>query len=222
MVNPKEIYLAHNSYKSAAKELLSIGDIRGSFKWLDYSSYGITSKDIPELIKMATDEKLNFADSNSTYVWAPLHAWRALAQLRAIQAIDPLMTLFEMLKNDDWAHEDLPEVFGMLGKVSIPNLSRYLSDTSHSYMSKIICANCIQHIGMNDAKSKYLCIEVLSKGLEDYLDNHPSLNAFYIWYLKDLGAIDKLPLIQKVYSKRKVDEQIIGSLEKVESDFYYL
>jgi hypothetical protein len=214
--------LAHNSYNSAAKELLSIGDIRGSSTWLDYSSYGITSKDIPELIKMATDDKLNFAGSNSTYVWAPLHAWRALGQLRAIQAIDPLISLFEILENDDWAHEDLPKIFGMLGKVAIPNLSRYLSDTSHRVMSKIICANCIQHIGMNDDKSKRLCIQVLSKALEDYLRNDPSLNAFYIWYLKDLGAKDKLPLIQKAYKKGKVDEKVIGSFEKVESDFYYL
>jgi len=218
----RRFILSHNRYNSPAKELLSIGDVRRSSKWLDYSDYGITSKDIPELIKMATDEKLNFAGSHSTYVWAPLHAWRALGQLRAIQAIDPLISLFEKLENDDWAHEDLPEVFGMLGKVAIPNLSRYISDMSHSYMSKAICANCIQHIGMNDYKSKHLCIEVLSKALEDYLDNHPSLNAFYIWYLKDLGAKDKLPLIQKVYSKRKVDEQVIGSFEKVESDFYYL
>lgn len=214
--------MAHNSYNSPVKELLSIGDIRGSSTWLDYSSYGITSKDIPELIKMATDEKLNFADSNSTYVWAPLHAWRALGQLRAIQAIDPLISLFEKLENDDWAIEDLPEVLGMLGKVAIPNLSRYLFDKSHGYMPKIICANCIQHIGMYDEKSKHLCIQVLSKALEDYLDNHPSLNAFYIWYLKDLGAKDKLPLIQKVYRKGKVDEQVIGSLEKVESDFHFL
>jgi hypothetical protein len=213
--------LAHNRYNSPIKELLSIGDIRGSSTWLDYSSYGITSKDIPELIKMATDEKLNFASSNSTYVWAPLHAWRALGQLRAIQAINPLISLFEKLENDDWARKDLPEVFGMLGKVAIPNLSRYLFDKSHSYMPKIICANCIKHVGMYDEKSKHLCIQVLSKALADYLDNHPSLNAFYIWYLKDLGAKDKLPLIQKVYRKGKVDEQVIGSLEKVESDFQF-
>lgn len=213
--------MAHHRYNSPTKELLSIGDIRGSSSWLDYSSYGITSKEIPELIKMATDEKLNFAGSASTYVWAPLHAWRALGQLHAVQAIAPLISLFEKLEDDDWANEDLPTVFGMLGKAAIPNLSKYLFETSHSDMAKIVCANCILNIGMNDDKSKHLCIQVLSKALEGYLANSPTMNAFYIWFLKDLGAKNQLPLIREVYSKGEVDVQVIGSLEKIESDFYY-
>ena len=212
----------HNSYTSSVKELLSIGDISGSSTWLDYSGYGITSKDIPELIKVVTDDELIFADSNSPYIWAPVHAWRALAQLRAIQAIDPLITLFDKLENDFWATEELPKVFAMLGKAAIPNLSNYLSETSHSDMSKIICAGCIRNIGLNDDKSKHLCIQALSKGLEDYVTNSPSLNAFYIWYLKYLDAKNQLPLIRKAYSIDNVDTQVIGSLEKVESDFYYL
>ena len=85
-----------------------------------------------------------------------------------------------------------------------------------------MCANCVLKIGLSDIKSKHLCIEILSNALEDYNNNNPSLNAFYIWYLKDLGAKNKLPLIQKVYSNNKVDLEIIGSYENIESDFYYL
>jgi HEAT repeat protein len=36
------------------------------------------------------DEAPLWADQNSMEVWAPVHAWRALGQLRAEEAIKPL------------------------------------------------------------------------------------------------------------------------------------
>ena len=118
----KGIKLTQYDYKPPVDVLLSIGDVRGLSTWLNYSQYDLTAKDIPELIRMATDDSLNFNDPNTTYVWAPLHAWRALGQLRAIQAIEPLITLFHKLEDDDWANQDLPVVFGMIGKQALPFL----------------------------------------------------------------------------------------------------
>lgn len=48
----------------------------------DYPALGITHEQVPELIRMATDTALNDMESGSVEVWAPLHAWRALGQLR--------------------------------------------------------------------------------------------------------------------------------------------
>jgi hypothetical protein len=48
---------------------------------------------VPELIRMALDEDLHWADTESAEVWAPLHAWRTLAQLRAEAAVEPLIGL---------------------------------------------------------------------------------------------------------------------------------
>ena len=209
--------MGQNKYKSPVNELLLIGDIRGTSEWLNYSNFGITDKDIPELVEMATDSSLNFGDPNSSYVWAPLHAWRALGQLRAIQAIEPLINLFHELRDDTWANEDLPGVFGIIGKEALPYLSRYLLNKLDDDFPKITCAESIKQIGIKDEKTRHLCIQALTKELEKYLDNSPALNAFYIWYLKDLGAKDKLPLIKKVYTDNKVDEQVIGSYEKLEA-----
>lgn len=168
---------------------------------------------------MATDQSLNLGDPNSSYVWAPLHAWRALGQLRAIHAIEPLINLLDELSHDTWANEDLPKVFAMIGKEALPYLSRYLLKKLDNDFPKITCAQSIKQIGIKDEATRHLCIQALTKELEKYLDNSPALNAFYIWYLKDLGAEDKLPLIKRVYNDKKVDEQVIGSYKKVESSF---
>ena len=78
---------------------------------------GLTAGQIPELIQMARDEELHRADSDSLEVWAPIHAWRALGQLRAEAAIVPLLRLLERIdeEDDDWVVEELPVVFGMIG-----------------------------------------------------------------------------------------------------------
>jgi len=211
--------LDQNKYKPPVNELLLLGDIRGRSDWINYSSHGITEKNIPELVKMAMDQSLNQGDPKSTYVWAPLHAWRALGQLRAIQAIEPLINLFHELRDDTWANEDLPEVFGMIGKEALPYLSRYLLIERDDDLPKITCAESIKEIGLKDEETRHLCIQALTKELEKYSDNSPALNAFYIWYLKDLNAKDKLPLIKRAYDDKKVDEQVIGSYEKVEPSF---
>ena len=40
---------------------------------------------------MATDEELNQGDSDSQEFWSPVHAWRALGQLKAVQALEPIL-----------------------------------------------------------------------------------------------------------------------------------
>jgi hypothetical protein len=70
---------------------------------------------------MACDAALNQADSTSSEVWAPMHAWRALGQMRAEEAVLPLLALLRAAEDDEAAGdeaagEELPAVFGMIGQ----------------------------------------------------------------------------------------------------------
>ena len=78
---------------------------------------------------MATDEELEWADEDETLeVWAPIHAWRTLGQLRAEAAIEPLFSLFTGLDQSDWVTEEMPEVFGMIGPAALPMLKAAIAD----------------------------------------------------------------------------------------------
>ncbi|MEL6938387.1 MAG: hypothetical protein AAFO84_04260 [Cyanobacteria bacterium J06598_1] len=68
-------------------------------RWPNYvQEFSLSAADIPALIQMVTDEELNWASGESTEVWAPTHAWRALGQLRAKSAVD---TLIGLLVNEE-------------------------------------------------------------------------------------------------------------------------
>ncbi len=108
-----------NSYARPVDQLLTYGEgqIVSPDDWPHYLELGLGPEHIPDLIRLATDEELIWDDSDRLEVWAPLHAWRALGQLRAKEAIEPLLSLFEPLEENDWAMEELPDVLGMIGSL---------------------------------------------------------------------------------------------------------
>ncbi len=204
-------------YKKPVDVLLTLGDARDSLgKWPDYSEYGIGAEHIPDLIRMATDPELNWADSDSLEVWAPIYAWRALGQLQAEEAIEPLLTLFHELEDSDWVGEELPRVYGMIGPTAIPALTAYLADTSRGISPRISAAHALAEIGMSHAEAEEACIAALTQQLEAFRKNDRELNGFLISYLVDLQAIETAPLMQRAYAAGRVDEIVMGDWEDVQ------
>src|SRR5438132_4238107 len=107
------------NYPHPVDQLLTYGEAKPG-KWPDYLPLGLTREHIPGLIRMATDPELNGADSESLEVWAPVHAWRALGQLQAEEAIEPLLPMFHGMEENEWVQDELPEVYGMIGPNAIP------------------------------------------------------------------------------------------------------
>jgi HEAT repeat protein len=192
------------NYSAPVGKLLMYGDCRNFKKWPNYLELGLTKEHIPELIRMATDEELAWADSDSLEVWAPTHAWRALGQLRAEEAIDPLMSLFHELEEDEWVGEELPEVYGMIGPKAIPVLAAYLADTSHNMFPRLRAAHSLERIGNQHPETRDECVTVLTRQLERFADNDPEFNGLLISYLVDLKA----PEVQsKVYHRNRKEEK---------------
>ena len=81
-------------YHDPVAQLLTLGDPRQEGRivseWCDYPALGLTAEHVPELVRMALDDDLHWCDWERAEVWAPLHAWRALGQLRAESAVEPL------------------------------------------------------------------------------------------------------------------------------------
>ena len=107
------------AYLPPLDTFLTLGEPRFGRKWTDYSTYGVTREHIPDLIRMATDPALQ-AGCDSKEIWAPVHAWRALGQVQAAEAIEPLLDLLEQAakNDDDWALNDLPTVLAMTARRS--------------------------------------------------------------------------------------------------------
>jgi hypothetical protein len=208
-----------HSYTDAVAKLLTYGGVDGRSpddKWPDYPDLGLTEADIPELIRMATDADLHNAHYESADIWAPLHAWRALGQLRAVDAAGPLVHLFKQLKHDDWITEELPAVFSMIGTATIPVLKEFLADDRVEEISRISVPACLVRIANDHPGDRDSCLGVLVRQLQKFETNGPALNGFLILGLIELGATEAIEMIRKTFSANHVDLSILGDVEDAE------
>ncbi len=207
------------SYQPPVDTLLTYGECQlgGSSDWPNYLELGLGPEHITDLIRMATDENLNGADSNSLEVWAPIHAWRALGQLRAEAAAEPLLTLFDFSEDSDWVTEDLPDVFGMIGPAALPGLAAYIADdVSNNDTSRIDAISSVEKIGQHWPDARTQCIEALTRQLELLGANEPDFNGFLIASLVDLQATEAVPLIERAFALGCVDLTIMGDWDLVQ------
>jgi len=208
-----------STYTDPVAKLLDYGVCRHFEEWPDYLELGLTRQHILELIRMASDGELNWADSDSLEVWAPVHSWRALGQLHAEEAIEPLLQLFHELENSDSIAEELPSVFQLIGPKALHALADYLAEDSHGTFPRVTAAHSLERIGNAYPESKEPCLLVLKEQLERFRDNDPILNAFVISYLVDLQAVECLPLVKQAFDHDSVDVMVAGDLEDVEIEF---
>ncbi|HXG63891.1 MAG TPA: PBS lyase [Blastocatellia bacterium] len=206
------------NYSPPVDKLLALGDPRDSREWPNYLEFGLTSEQIPDLIRMVTDKELNEAPGDSREVWAPLHAWRALGQLRAGAAIEPLMRLFHEQEDDDWAGTELPTVFGMIGPPAIPSLAAYMADESRGMFPRISAVESLENIAKMHPDARAECVAIITRQLERFAQQEPTFNAFLISSLVELGAVESASLIERAFAADSVDVSIGGDWDDVQVD----
>ena len=206
------------TYTSPVDKLLTLGKPKSTTpdSWPNYLELGLGPQHIPELICMATDpvfrslEAEQESEEDDPDYWAPLHAIRALGQLHAETAVEPLVNLLAVLEDDEWILEELPSVYGMIGPAAIPTLSAYLSDASHDVYSRAYASNGLIDIAKRYPESREECIAAISKQLEAFEENDYELNAFIIGDLAGINAVETLPLIERAFKADRVDEFVIN------------
>lgn len=206
----------NTTYTSPVSRLLTYGDCRKSQEWPNYLELGFTQEHIPELIRMATDQELNWGDSDDLEVWAPVHAWRTLGLLRAEEAIEPLMCLFHELEELDWMSEELPIVYGMIGVKAIPALARYLADTSHGIYPRLNAAHCLERIGNTIPAAREECVSILTHQLDRFTEQALDFNALLIAHLINLKAVESISHIRRAFEEGYVEYAVCGDIEDVE------
>jgi len=206
-------------YAAPVQQLLSIGEARSynPSEWRDYcAQFGLRREHVGDLIRMACDAALNQADSASSEVWAPTHAWRALGQLRAEEAVLPLLALLGVAKDDEAAAEELPAVFGMIGQAAISPLSAFLLDRSNLEPVVSTALSGIKEIAARHPECRAECVGILVRMLEPRAEADPTISGFAVWALIDLGAVEAIDAIRDAFRRDAVDISIAGDVEDVE------
>ncbi len=206
------------SYPEPVNRLLSCGRPENRHPWPWYPD--LTEAHIPHLLRLLTDVSLNWAEPDSPEFWAPLHAWRSLAQLRAVDAIPALIDcLFRIdAYDDDWILEEFPEVFARIGPAAVPFLSDYVDDDQNGLFARACAIHALGRIGNENPACRDRCVEALERTLQRYTEHDPGLNGFLIHHLAELGAAEAMKTIRRAYSGDCVDKLLCGELADLERE----
>lgn len=205
------------SYPPPVDRLLTYGvcDPRDDFKYVE--ELELTADHIPDLIRMAIDPDLNQANSDSLAIWAPVHAWRSLGQLRAEAAIEPLLELTQDAgMEDDWLFTEIPNALGQIGTAALPALTAQLANRVYHRRVRGLASEAIEKIGELHPEARSTCVEILTKELDRYQLNHPTLSGFLVASLLDLEAVESASSIEQAYAADRVDSSICGDWDEVQ------
>src|SRR5262245_27469927 len=135
-------------YPPPVAALKDLGEVKLGEEWLDYRARGLGPAHVPDLMRMLLDPDLNEGDPESEEVWAPLHALRALGQLRAAEATEAILQELQQdhERGGDWVSETAPKVYGMIGPAAVPSLMKALRDGRHTIHLRWVVADSLTKI----------------------------------------------------------------------------
>lgn len=206
-------------YYPPVKQLLSLGEVQRE-EQRDYCGLGLSLNDVPSLIRMATDYQLHGGPQGSPVVWAPVHAWRTLAQLRAPEALGPLVGLFPRADaQDDWVSDDLPKAVAQFGAVAIDPVAGFLADATRGDWARTAAAKTLGEVGKRHPELRMGAIRCLAAQLDRFAEQSDTLNGMLVSELWDLKAVEAMPVIERAFASGRVDESINGDVEDVQIHF---
>ena len=204
-------------YPPPVDKLLTYGkpEPRDAQNWPDYLELGLGPEHVPDLLRMTADEELWEAGEDASENWVPVHAWRALGQLRAVNAVEPLLHLLVERVRDDWAMDELPQVYGLIGAAAIPTIEAYLADKSHQEATGLI-AESLEIMTRLHPEDRDEAVATLIRLLENFAENDYELNGSLISSLVNLKVLEAVPLIERAFAAERVDEFMTGDWDNVQ------
>lgn len=214
------------SYSHPVSQLLTLGQFfedvnERSESWRAYAKLGFDNRHIPELIAMVTDEALH--DGYEPVPFAPVHAWRILAELKASDALPAFLSLLHRLDDeedgDDWIAREFPSVFRKIGGESVDVLAAFAADERNGIYARSTACGSLGEIASALPDERGRCLEILTSILKSFEKNDPVLNAAIVAVLIDLDSVESIDLIRDAFAEDRVDLDFIGDLEDVEIEF---
>ncbi|HEY9226225.1 MAG TPA: hypothetical protein VIP11_06240 [Gemmatimonadaceae bacterium] len=182
--------------------------------WADYRSLGLNQADVPGLIDVMVDPELNTSSDPAKH-WMPLHAWRALGQLGAVEAVQPLIEQMIAL-DDDYLGNEFQQVMALLGPAAIPPLAAALSRRDFDPIVRGAMAEAIGAIGQAHPSVATAAAVLVAERLEHFAEHTAELNSLLVGALLDLRAVQHADIIERVMTSGPIDEQFCGDWEDVQ------
>lgn len=201
----------------AVQKLTTLGDAWEYQDWVDYRLLGIEEKHIPFLIQIINDHQQFWEkwEEDDPRGFTPVHAWRALGQLRAVEAIPTLISLLREIDDDDndLIQEDLPEVLALIGPAAVPALIDYLNNPENPVWARLAASKSLKKIGLAHPDVYRDVVQAYANILNGYTKNDLTFNGFIILHVAYLRAKETYPLVEQAFKEGWVDPAVMGDWE---------
>ncbi|WP_062612092.1 DUF1186 domain-containing protein [Caballeronia calidae] len=186
--------------------------------WTSYGELGITEEHVGLLIAILRDQQFYNDTAKVPEVYAPIHAWRMLAHLKATKAVPALLGLLARIddEHDEWVSEEFPKVFSAMGPEALEPLERYLADRDNGIYARSCVCRSIVAIVRQHPTHQTQCVELLTKQLDNSRGDAPFVNASLVYSLLDLRAVESIDTIRAAFADNRVDLSVQGDIEDVE------
>lgn len=204
-----------SDYRPPVAQLLTLGDPLIEQDGISYRQLGLSEADVPELCRLAQAATLYDDEADDLQVYASVHAWRALGELRAEAAVDTLIGEFHRVETDDWVAEELPAILGRIGTAATAALTAYLEDDNNDIWARSIAMSSLTAIARAFPANRDRCVAILSEQLTRFTEQDAEFNALLIGELCTLAAVEAAPLMEQAFAAEAVDLPVSGDWEDV-------
>jgi len=211
------------------------GDPRNEPAWaggqVDYVSLlRLSAADVPELVAIAKrwlEPQDDWPDDPKHIAgFAPIHAWRCLAQLRAPETVAMLLEMLDPLSTsgDDWFSMEFPEAFGCFGEAAVGPLREYLADGAHRLYARSAVAGGLRCVAENGSRARDEAVKALREALSRFEETPPLLNGFILGDLLDLVKAEVVApaeiaeVVERAYAADRVDLSVCGNWSEVRAE----
>ena len=215
---------------SIAERLCKADSPNSLLDWENKPGYYVTTcrvsaSDVPSLIDIAfkwcdpnwPGNDLEEGVDRQEYELLPVAAWRALADLKSSESVEPLVDMLCKLDPDldDWTVDELPHVFGKIGKPAIGAMACLARDANKPESIRSIAAESLQRVAEYDEAARAEVISTLHELIGNVVPDHINFNTAVLCGLVDLSAAEAAEAIERAFANDCLDVGMLGDWEDV-------
>lgn len=163
---------------------------------------------VDDLVRMTLDEGLLDGWPGEPSSWAPYHALNMLGYPRAYRVAGELCALLG--RENDWLSDRLAVAWGRMGPQAEPPLWDYVKDHGHDPRQRAIAVLGLRNIARAHPKQRGSIVRRLADLLRRAPAEDAEANAYIVWGLNSLEAVEARETVVEAFEQQKVDDSIIA------------
>lgn len=182
---------------------------------------GVGAAEVPVLLELmaawADRDHFEGHGRDDAGVFAPIHAWRTLAQLGTPELVPAALALLEPLleQGDEWLADELPDLAVVVGAHAAAPLLDYVDDAARADDARAAACEAALELTLVHEHLPAIVLPRLVARLDQRDAEATITNAAIVHALVELRATAHVDVITRAFEAQVVDTAVVGTLNDV-------